>query len=214
MADRACGAEYPVGAEPLPGPRDAHMLKSAMHKAISTSPEAFLTTTSELEAREETEADYWEREIRSFTWAVIQRGAELVGFAVARWPDGDMDRDVDPVAARFIESVWIHPRLRGKRRAERLLRLLFEVELAKSPGIERFLLWVFDKNEYAIRLYRRMGFSRVAKQELRDGSGRIELCFEYWMKPDSPGVQAARAGRQDDLHAHGLVYRVLGEDAR
>ena len=64
------------------------MLKEAMHEAISTSPEAFLTTTSELKAKEAVEADYWEREIRSFTWAVIQRGAELVGFAVARWPDG------------------------------------------------------------------------------------------------------------------------------
>jgi ribosomal protein S18 acetylase RimI-like enzyme len=210
MANQACGAEDPAGAEPLPGLPDAQLLKAAMHEAISTSPDAFLTTTSELKARD---ADYWEREIRSFTWAVIQRGADVVGFAVAKWPDGDMDRDVDPVAARFIESVWIHPKLRGKRRAERLMRFLFEVELAKSPGIERFLLWVFDKNEYAIRLYKRIGFKRVAKQEVPDGSGRIELCFEYWMKPDSPGVQAARADRQDDLHAHGLVYRVLGEGA-
>lgn len=213
MANQACGADDPVGAEPLPALGDAQMLKEAMHKAISTSPEAFLTTTSELKAKEAVEADYWEREIRSFTWAVIQRGAELVGFAVARWPDGNTDRDLDPAAARFIESLWIHPKLRGKRRAERLMRFLFEVELAKSPGIERFLLWVFDKNEYAIRLYRRIGFKRVAKQVVPDGSGRVELCFEYWMKADSPGVQAARADQQDDLHTHGLVYRVLGEGA-
>lgn len=213
MANQACGPEDPVGAEPPPALQDAQMLKEAMHEAISTSPEAFLTTTSELKAKEAKEADYWEREIRSFTWAVIQRGAELVGFAVARWPDGNTDRDVDPAAARFIESVWIHPKLRGKRRAERLMRFLFEVELAKSPGIERFLLWVFDKNEYAIRSYKRIGFRRVAKQELTDGSGRVELCFEYWLERDTAGVQVARVDRQDDLRTHGLVYRVLGEGA-
>ena len=93
------------------------------------------------------------------------------------------------------------------------MRFLFEVELAKSPGIERFLLWVFDKNEYAIRLYQRIGFRRVAKQVVPDGSGRVELCFEYWLKPDARESRPLRADQQDDLHTHGLVYRVLGEGA-
>ena len=92
------------------------------------------------------------------------------------------------------------------------MRFLFEVEHAKSPGIGRFLLWVFDKNEYAIRLYKRMGFRRVARQDVPDGSGRIELRYEYWLEPDARGIQAARAARRDDLRTYGLVYRVLGED--
>jgi ribosomal protein S18 acetylase RimI-like enzyme len=185
------------------------MLKEAMHEASSTSPEAFLMTSDDIKAKE---VDYWEREINSSTWAVIQKGDKVVGFAVARWPDGEMDRDVDPAAARFIESVWIHPDLRGQRLAERLVRFLFEVEHAKSPSVRRFLLWVFDKNKYAIRLYRRMGFRYVTRQDVPDGSGRKERRYEYRLEPDAGRGQAALAALHDDLSTSGLVYRVLGED--
>ena len=88
MANQASGAEDPVGAEPLPGLRDAQMLKEAMHEAISTSPEAFLMTIDDIKAKE---TDYWEREIRSSTWAVIQKGDEgrrLRGRQVARRREG------------------------------------------------------------------------------------------------------------------------------
>lgn len=212
MADKASGADDPVGAEPLHGLRDAQMLKEAMHEATSTSPEAFLMTIDDIKAKE---ADYWEREISSSTWAVIQKGDKVVGFAVARWPDGEMDRDVDPTAARFIESVWIHPKLRRQRLAEQLVRFLFEVECAKSPGVGHFLLWVFDKNYPAISLYERMGFTYVARQDVPDQSGRTELRYEYRLEPDAPGARAAAlAARLDDLRTDGLVYRVLGEDTR
>lgn len=209
MANQASGAEDPVGAESLAGLRDAQMLKEAMHEATSTSPEAFLMTIDDIKAKE---ADYWEREISSSTWAVIQKGDKVVGFAVARWPDGEKDRDVDPAAARFIESVWIHPKLRRQRLAERLVRFLFEVERAKNPGIRQFLLWVFDKNDKAIRLYERMGFRYVTRQNVADRSGREELRYEYLLEPDAGGVRAARGDRRADLRTHGLVYRVLGED--
>ena len=211
MANPASGAEEdPVDAQPRSRLRDAEILEKAMRKAISTSPEAFLTTMDDLDHKE---ADYWESEISSATWAVIQKGDKVVGFAVARWPHHEMDRDVDPVAARFIESVWIDPELRGKRRAERLVRFLFEVERAKSPSVNRFLLWVFDKNRTAIRLYKRMGFTYVTRQELGDESGRTELRYEYQLEPDALEAQAALAARQDDLRKHGLVYRVLSEGA-
>jgi ribosomal protein S18 acetylase RimI-like enzyme len=189
---------------------DAGKLKKAMREAISKSPEAFLMTIDDLQAKE---PDYWESEIRSSTWAVIQRGDEVVGLAVARWPDDEKDRDVDRAAARFIESVWVHPDYRRKRLAERLLRFLFAAERAKSPGVRRFLLWVFDENEKAIRLYKRMGFTNVARQALDDQSGRMELRYEYQVEPDERGARAASASRRNDLRRHGLVYRVLGEDA-
>ena len=208
MANPASGAEDPVDAQSGPRIRDAVMLEKAMRAAIATSPEAFLTTIDDLDDKE---ADYWESEITSSTWAVIQRGDKVVGFAVARWPHHEMDRDVDPVAARFIESVWIDPELRGKRVAERLVRFLFEVERAKSPSVSRFLLWVFDKNQTAIRLYKRMGFTYVTRQK-HNQSGRTELRYEYQLEPDALGAQATLAARQDDLSKHGLRYRVLGED--
>jgi ribosomal protein S18 acetylase RimI-like enzyme len=209
MVNRACGADDPVSAESRAKLRDAQSLKAAMCEAISTSPEAFLATIAELEAKED---DYWEREIRSSTWAVLERADEIVGFAVARSPNGEADNGIDPAAARFIESVWIAPELRGNRMAERLVRFLVEVEVGKSPDLRQFLLWVFDKNIYAIRLYERMGFRYVNQKELDDDSGRIELRYEYWLEPDAGGARAALSARQDDLHAHGVVYRVLGED--
>jgi ribosomal protein S18 acetylase RimI-like enzyme len=209
MADQASGAEDPVDAKPRPELRDAQMLKEAMHKAASTSPEAFLMTSDDIKAKE---ADYWEREISSSTWAVIQKDDKVVGFAVARWPDGEKDRDVDPAAARFIESVWIHPDLRRQRLAERLVRFLFEVEHAKSPSVRQFLLWVFDKNMYAIRLYKRMGFRYVTRQDVPDGSGRKERRYEYRLEPDAGKMRSTMAARRSDLRKDGLIYRVLGED--
>ena len=196
MADKASGADDPVGAEPLHGLRDAQMLKEAMHEATSTSPEAFLMTIDDIKAKE---ADYWEREISSSTWAVIQKGDKVVGFAVARWPDGEMDRDVDPTAARFIESVWIDPKLRRQRLAEQLVRFLFEVERAKSPGVGHFLLWVFDKNYQPSACTSAWG-SGTWPGRTYDQSGRTELRYEYRLEPDARGVRAAAlAARLDDL---------------
>ena len=64
----------------------------------------------------------------------------------------------------------------------------------------------------AIRLYKRMGFRYVARQDVPDGSGRMELRYEYRLEPDAGKVQTALAARRDDLRKYGLIYRVLGED--
>jgi ribosomal protein S18 acetylase RimI-like enzyme len=208
MPSQPSGAEDPVGVEPQSELRDAQKLEEAMRGAISKSPDAFLMTADDLADKE---SNYWEREIRSSTWAVVQRGDEIVGFAAARLPDDEMDRDVNPAEARFIESVWIAPEHRGERLAERLMRFLFEVECAKSPSVRRFLLWVFDENDTAIRLYERMGFTSGVRQEVADG--RAELRYEYRLEGDA-GVQeqTSLAARQNDLRTAGLVYRVLGGD--
>lgn len=209
MVDHVFAAEDRVGGGREPELRDAQMLKKALHASISTSPEAFLMTIDDLNDKE---VDYWEREIRFSTWTVIQRGDEIVGLAVARWPVAEVDRDVDPATARFIESVWITPELRGRRLAEQLVRFLFEVERAQSPSVSRFLLWVFDKNHEAIRLYERMGFRYLARQDLPDRSGRAELLYEYRLVTDARKSQATLAAREDDPRRYGLVYRVLGKE--
>jgi RimJ/RimL family protein N-acetyltransferase len=90
------------------------------------------------------------------------------------------------------------------------VRFLFEVELAKNPGIRQFLLWVFDKNDKAIRLYERMGFRYVTRQNIADRSGREELRYEYLLEPDARGVRAARGDRRADLRTHGRVSGVMG----
>jgi len=209
MTDHVFAEKDRVGADRQPELRDAQMLEKALRKSLSTSPEAFLMTIEDLDAKG---TDYWKKEMCSSTWAVIQSGDDVVGLAVCRWPDSEMDREVDPATARFIESVWVAPEFRGNRLAERLVRFLFEVERAKSPGVRRFLLWVFDKNDKAIRLYKRMGFRYVDRQNLPGQSDRAELRYEYHLESDEWGVKAALAARRDELHTDGLVYRVLGED--
>jgi ribosomal protein S18 acetylase RimI-like enzyme len=208
MAIRALGTERPVGTAYEPKLPDAQILEQAIRLSIFTSPRAFLKTIEDVD---NSDPDYWEKEISSATWVVIQRDKEVVGVAVARWPDLDTRWNVDQASARYIESVWIDPELRGSHLAERLVRFLFEVEYAKSPDVRQFLLWVFRKNKPAIRLYRRMGFKYVGKQALPDGSGRIELRYKYSFKPDAAKREAAAVARQQDLEKHGVIYRVLGD---
>jgi ribosomal protein S18 acetylase RimI-like enzyme len=208
MAIHVPKTEALAGTAYQPELLDAQILQRTIRKSIYTSSEAFLKTVEEVD---NCGTGYWEQEIASSTWAVIQRGEDVIGVAVARRPDPEKNPDVDPPSTRFIESVWIDPELRGSHLGERLVRFLFAVEYAKSPGIREFLLWVFEKNVSAIRLYQRMGFVYDIEQKLPDGSGRIELRYRYSLKPDAAPVAAAAESRQQGPDIHGLIYRVLGD---
>ena len=202
--------------------RDAEILQEAIRESVSTSPEAFLKTVDDVDGLS---IDYWKKEIVSSTWVVIQRGEKVVGIAVSRWPDREMDNDLDPNEARFIESVWIAPELRGHRMGERLVRFLFEVERKKSPAIKQFLLWVFDENRHAIRLYERMRFKETGESQQCNRISRIELKLKYRLRFDvavpiigavAKAITAARnrVARWKDLHRFGVTYRILGEKTR
>lgn len=193
---------------------DAEILRKAIRESIATSPEAFLKTVDDVDERP---VDYWEKQIDTSTWAVIQRGEDVVGIAVARRPDREIDTDIDPATARFIESVWITSELQGRRIGERLVRYLFEVECKKSPGIKQFLLWVFDKNHRAIRLYERMGFVHTGIKNHNIRGDRTELQFQYELTLDIAVVNATEtavdeAGRRADLRDFDVRYRILGEN--
>jgi len=216
MTSHVLGTKSPVETRPRPTLREeAQTLQQAIRESISTSPEAFLKTVDDVD---ELSIDYWEKEIDSSTWAVIERGEEVVGIAVARWPNREMDSDIEPNEARFIESVWIAPELRGRQIGERLMRFLFEVECKKNPDIRQFLLWVFDKNLSAIRLYDRMGFVYTGVKNEDARGGRTELRFKYRLTFDTAAVAKAtetavnNAARRKDLRDFGVCYRILGEN--
>jgi ribosomal protein S18 acetylase RimI-like enzyme len=209
MANHASGAEGPNGTGHRAKVLDAEILKRTIRESISTSPEAFLKTIEDVDNRA---SGYWQKEIDTSTWAVIQRGDEVVGIAVARYPDFEMDRNIDRTRVRFIESVWIAPGLRGGHLGERLIRYLFEAEYTKSPDIRQFMLWVLAKNRRAIRLYKRMKFRYVERQVLPDGSGRIELRYEYRLKLDARVMKSAAKARENDHRKRDMIYRVLGEE--
>lgn len=195
--------------------RDAQILQKAMRKSIAMSPDAFLKTVDDVD---EKPIGYWVNEILSSTWAVIERGEEVLGIAAAKWPDREMDNDIeDHDTARFIESLWIAPELRGYRMGERLVKYLFEVECQKNPDIRQFLLWVFEENRPAIYLYRRMGFEYTAVKQWLNQIGTAELKYQYRLVYDSAVVKATEtavneAGRREDLRKFGVRYRILGAD--
>ena len=215
MVDHVAEVVGPVEAEPRPRFRDAHILKKAVRESILTSPGSFLKTVADVDTMD---ADYWDKEIDTSTWVVVQQFDKVVGVAVARWPDKEMDRRISLTRARFIESVWIAPKFRGSHMGERLVNYLMEVEHARYPAVRNFMLWVFKRNENAIRLYKRMGFKRTGGEHTL-GDGTIELRYEY-MLPNPSSKKAARRSRANavaragDLRQHGVTYRVLGRDTR
>jgi ribosomal protein S18 acetylase RimI-like enzyme len=187
--------------------KDAWILRDAVRQSILTSPGSFLKTVADVDAMS---PGYWDKEIKTSTWVVIEQFDEAVGIAVARWPNKEIDRDIDQNKARFIESVWIAPRFRGSRMGERLVNYLIDVESLKCPSVSQFMLWVFENNKHAIGLYERMLFGLVDRHLMEDG--RIELRYEYAL-PDLAAKQAARkvneVARKEDRCQHRVTYRVL-----
>ena len=207
MVNHASGGEDPRRGGLPSDPSDVRVLEQALRQAISTSPEAFLKTMEDIENRA---PDYWQKEIDSATWVVIENDeGDPVGVAAARVPDLEMDSGINRPDTRFIDSVWVAPSFRGRGLGERLLRFLFETESSKSPDVRQFYLWVLERNILAITLYERMGFTFVEEQVLPDMSGRTEFRYEYLLDPDQPKIATNAAERHDDLKG-GLTYRVLG----
>jgi ribosomal protein S18 acetylase RimI-like enzyme len=197
---------------PRPTPReDAQTLQQAIRKSVATSPEAFLKTVEDVDGMT---IDYWEKDIGDATWAIIERDdKQVVGIAVSRLPHREMDSDIDPDRARFIESVWIDQELRGNKLGERLVRFLFEAECNKNPEIEHFYLWVFEENQRAIHLYQRMKFVSTGMSQRLNLVGRTEI--KYRLTLDTAVVKATEtavneAARRKDQEDFGVTYRVLG----
>lgn len=201
-----------AGTGRTPRFRDARTLKEAVRQSIRTSPGSFLKTLDEVEIMS---GRCWDGEVSGSTWVVIQESDTVVGTAVARLAGADDDFYIDPVRTRYIESVWIAPRFRGSHMGERLVNYLIEVERQKYPSVTDFLLWVFENNDNAVRLYERMLFSYVGKHAL--GDNRIEQRYKYVL-PSLSAEEAAQSSkenkdaRDEDWRNHGVTYRVLGPD--
>jgi ribosomal protein S18 acetylase RimI-like enzyme len=185
---------------------DAEILYYAMREAVRTSPDSFLMTVADVEAET---PDHWLNEIRSSKWVVAQRDGKVVGVAASKLPDPDVDRE-DPAAARYIESVWVAPRLRRKRLGERLIRYLLATEYWSNEHIKQFVLWVYATNESAMRLYEHVGFVRTPE---RNVGARTEIKYRLDFNPEEHttiGLPVNGVQRHDHLH-RGVTYRLLGQ---
>lgn len=152
-------------------------------------------------------AEYWTKRLESATWAVVQCQGRVLGIAAAQPPEAD-HHPVSWGRACFIESVWVDPSMRGRGIGERLVTYLMEQQ--RQAGIQDFYLWVFDNNEPAIGLYKRMEFKPTGRPS--DLVDRHEI--QYLRAFDSNLIdddelarnQAARQQDRDDL---GITYRLL-----
>jgi ribosomal protein S18 acetylase RimI-like enzyme len=177
-----------------------------MREAVSTSPGSFLKTVEDVDAEP---PDYWVNEVRSSKWAVAQSGGEVVGVAASKLPDPGIDRE-DPATARYIESVWVAPRLRRKRLGERLIKYLLATEYWNNLHIAQFVLWVYATNDSAMMLYEHIGFIRTPE---RNVGARTEIKYRLDFNPEvhtTIGLAANGAQRHDQLHC-GVTYRLLGQ---
>ncbi len=185
---------------------DAEILYRAIREAVRTSPGSFLKSVADVEAKR---PDFWVNEIRSSKWAVAQRDGEVVGVAGSKRPDPVMDRE-DPATARYIESVWVAPGLRGKRLGERLVKYLLAAEYWSNQRIRQFVLWVYVTNTSAMRLYEHIGFVRTPE---RNVGARTEVKYRLDFNPEvhtTISLAVNGAQRHDQLHL-GVTYRLLGQ---
>src|ERR1700722_6844251 len=126
---------------------DWRVLREAVIKSLTTSPDAFLTTIGQVAGRR---PRFWQHKLRSAQWAVVQRDGEVLGIAAAKQPR-KTDRYALAGKACFIESVWIDPCLREHGVGQRLVTYL--IEQRPQARNQEFFLWVFNHNYPAIRLY-------------------------------------------------------------
>jgi ribosomal protein S18 acetylase RimI-like enzyme len=206
MTDHPRGTDNPHGASKNTERWDAKILHDAVREAKRTSPDSFLTTAEDVNTKS---LDHWIDEMSSSTWAVAEREGSVVGVAAAKRPDPEKDRE-DQTAARYIESVWIAPDLRGHGLGHRLIKYLLEAECRKNRHVRQFLLWVFTNNFAAIRLYEHMGF--VETRERNEGARtEIKYCLDLGSVVHSAVRSAVEeAARRQDKRQYGVTYRILG----
>lgn len=198
--DNRGGAASPVEALKT----QASTLQHAVREAIRTSPDSFLKTLEDIEAKG---LDYWIHEIQSSTWVLAERNGKVVGVAACKPPERGKDDESDE-DSRYIESVWIHPDLRRKRLGERLIRYLMEVESLNNLNINKFLLWVFEANSSAIGLYERMGFAKTGD---RHDDLKPEIKYRLVVNPEtSEAINPTVRAPLDGNEMSGVTYRMLG----
>jgi N-acetylglutamate synthase-like GNAT family acetyltransferase len=181
--------------------KDWQVLKGAILESLRTSSDAFMTKLSEVIDRG---SEFWQEELRSATWAVVQGGEQTLGIAAAKPPT---DEDVYAVRGRacFIESVWIDPDSRNNGMGQRLVTYLIDQQ--RQVGIQEFYLWVLQCNGLAKSFYDyRMGFKETGREsEHPETQLSREFDSDVVDEEELKQHESARAGDKEK----GITYRLL-----
>ncbi|MGH7162620.1 MAG: GNAT family N-acetyltransferase [Planctomycetota bacterium] len=131
-------------------------------QALSDAPDAFESTLRQELAW--TTSD-WRRWISHGAIFVLERSDRRMGI-VAGVPHRS-DR-----AAAFLESMWIHPELRGTGSASALVASV--LAWAEAEGAAEVWLHVGERNDRARRFYARHGFRPTGNKIVRERDGLVE----------------------------------------
>jgi GNAT superfamily N-acetyltransferase len=199
------GVRSPHDAAPHNASRpDWYILRATILESIATSPGAFLATADEVAAQA---PDFWRRRLEAATWAVVQCQDKILGIAAVVPPSENDVYELQEKAC-FIESVWIHPDMRGHGVGERLVTYL--IEHKRQAGIRKFYLWVLDRNTPALRLYDRMKFKPTGRHSKFPESQFVREFDSDVIDVDELKWNAD--AREQDLRNLQLTYRLLAAD--
>jgi GNAT superfamily N-acetyltransferase len=142
---------------------DWQCLRDLRLRALEESPDAFLATIAEAQARSDED---WR------DWSSGSDGVIFVDEAFGGMAGGFVTDDGDAM----LWGMWVAPERRGSGLAEALARAV--VEWAREQGVPRVVLWVVIGNVPAERFYERLGFRPTGvTAKLRNGLDR-ELALD------------------------------------
>jgi ribosomal protein S18 acetylase RimI-like enzyme len=142
-------------------PDDWQQLRRIRLEALRDSPDAFAST---LDAEEGLGVENWRDLLSRGTWLVALHEAEPIGIVAAVRECGQ------PARIRHVTSLWVAPSWRGRGVGGGLLRGL--LKQLSDEGVEFVWLWVFDTNQAAQKLYRRLGFASTGERQSLPGRPR------------------------------------------
>lgn len=145
-------------------PEQWQALRDIRLKALSDSPDAFLST---FEREMSYEEEQWRAEFVRGEWHIGIRNEQAVSLLGATRVAGR------PLEQCFLEYMWVAPNYRRSGFALHTLRVV--LDRLRTNGVRTVLLWVLNGNEAAEQLYKSVGFERANySQPLPDAPERSE----------------------------------------
>jgi ribosomal protein S18 acetylase RimI-like enzyme len=138
---------------------DWHALQAARLAALRDSPDAFVATLGDEEARS---PEDWKLSIKRSVWAGAWDNGQIVGIACLAAAESTATK------RPFIESVWLMPDYRGHDLVRGMLEAL--EESARADGATHLQLWVLENNGAAVRAYDKLDFRPPVPERVQDSA--------------------------------------------
>ena len=144
------------------GPDDWATYRDVRLAALADTPGAFSST---LEREAAFGEDVWRGRLGSAATFLAWRAGVPVGTVTVLGYHESHNHDF--TGAAHIVAMWVSPAARGLRIGGQLVKAA--LDHARAAGAPSAVLWVFEDNQPARRLYERMGFRPTEHRDSRPG---------------------------------------------